>query len=79
MARKSKPRKAPLPPAVTLAWVRYFAGRTLQMVGMLVVTAAAVLFFGADAERRMLLFTGVGALLFVTGWLLAKKRPPQVD
>lgn len=70
-------RKEPLPAAVTLAWLRYFAGRTLMMVGMLVVTAAAALFFGADAERRMLVFTGTGALLFVTGWLLSKKRPPR--
>ena len=68
--------KKPLPIAVTLAWIRYFAGRTLMMLGMLVVTGAAALFFGADAERRMLVFTAVGAALFVTGWLLSKKRPP---
>ena len=47
-----------------------------MMAGMLVVTGAAALFFGADAERRMLVFTGAGAALFVTGWLLSKKRPP---
>ena len=79
MAKKTKPPKKPLSTAVTLAWVRYFTGRTLQMVGMLVVTAAAALFFGADAERRMLVFTGTGALLFAVGWLLSKKRPPEVD
>lgn len=79
MAKKMKSRKEALPTAVTLAWLRYFAGRTLQMAGLLVVTGAATLFFGADAERRMLVFTGAGALLFVTGWWLAKKRPPQVD
>lgn len=73
----AKRGREPLPTAVTLAWVRYFAGRTLMMVGMLVVTAAAALFFGADAERRMLVFTGVGALLFVIGRLLSKKRPPE--
>lgn len=76
MGRTKDPRRQPLPTAVTLAWLRYFAGRTLQMVGMLVVTAAAALFFGADAERRMLVFTGAGALLFAVGWLLAKKEPP---
>ncbi len=74
---KQKPRKEPLPTAVTLAWIRYFAGRTLMMVGMLVVTGAAALFFGADAERRMLVFTGTGALLFGAGWLLSRKRPPE--
>ena len=57
----AKRRREPLPTAVTLAWIRYFAGRTLMMVGMLVVTGAAALFFGADAERRMLAFTGTGA------------------
>ena len=77
MAKKTKVRQERLPTAVTLAWIRYFAGRTLMMVGMLVVTGAAALFFGADAERRMLVFTGVGATLFVTGWLLSKKRPPE--
>ena len=39
---------------------------------MLVVTGAAALFFGADAERRMLVF-----MLFVVGRLLSKKRPPE--
>lgn len=72
-----KSRREPLPTAVTLAWVRYFAGRTLMMVGMLVVTGAAALFFGADAERRMLVFTATGALLFIVGRLLSKKRPPR--
>ena len=47
------------------------------MAGMLLVTAAAALFFGADAERRMLLVTGAGALVFIAGWYLAKKRPPD--
>lgn len=76
MTAAPKRRREPLPTAVTLAWIRYFAGRTLMMAGMLVVTGAAALFFGADAERRMLVFTGAGALLFVSGWLLSKKRPP---
>ncbi len=84
MARRQRLRKPrgrhfgrkPLPSAVTLAWVRYFAGRTLQLAGMLLVTAAAALFFGADAERRMLAATGAGALVFVLGWWMARKRPP---
>ena len=50
MAGKVRSSKRRLPVAVTLAWVRYFAGRTLQLAGMLVVTGAAALFFGADAE-----------------------------
>ena len=73
MTPAAKRRREPLPTAVTLAWLRYFAGRTLMR---LVVTGAAALFFGADAERRMLVFTATGAVLFVLGWLLSKKRPP---
>ena len=73
MARSGQQKE--LPAEVTFAWIRYFLGRSLQLVGMLLVTGAAVLFFGADAERRMLAFTGLGAVFFVVGWLLAKKRP----
>ena len=78
MKRKSESRR-PLSTAAKLGWARYFAGRTLQMVGMLIVTGAAALFFGADAERRMLIFTAAGAATFIAGWLLAKKRPPAED
>ena len=73
MARSGQQKE--LAPEVTFAWIRYFLGRSLQFVGMLLVTGAAVLVFGADAERRMLAFTGLGALLFAVGWVLAKKRP----
>ena len=61
---------------VTLDWVRYFAGRLLQMVGLLVLTGAMALFFGAEEmERRMLAAAGVAAAFFAGGWLLSKKRP----
>lgn len=68
-----------LPRPVLLAWLRYYAGRGLQLAGILFVTSAGVLFFGADAERRMLVTTGVGAALFLGGWLLAKRKPPMED
>ena len=62
---------------LTLGWIRYYAGRTLQMVGLLIVTGAMALFFGAEKmERPMLTATGIAGAFFVTGWLLSKKRPP---
>ncbi len=68
-----------LPPEVTLGWIRYFAGRALQQVGILLVTGAAALFFGANAERRMLAFTAAGAAVFLVGRLLSRKPPPSPD
>ncbi len=81
-AKKTRPRPPreglqSLPPSVLLAWGRYYVGRGLQLAGILFVTSAAVLFFGADAERRMLVTTGIGAALFLVGRLLSKKKPPQ--
>lgn len=69
--------KRPEPEApVTLDWVRYFAGRLLQMVGLLALTGAMALFFGAEQmERRMLAATAVAAAFFAGGWLLSRKRP----
>lgn len=62
--------------AFALDWVRYFAGRLLQMVGLLALTGAMALFFGAERmERRMLAATGVAAAFFVVGRLLSRKRP----
>lgn len=74
-AKRPANRPEPEAPA-TLDWIRYFAGRLLQMVGLLVLTGAMALFFGAEQmERRMLAATGVAAAFFVVGWLLSKKRP----
>lgn len=75
--RPARPAKPPEPEApVALDWIRYFAGRLLQMVGLLVLTGAMALFFGAEQmERRMLAAAGVAAAFFVGGWLLSRKRP----
>ena len=86
MSRRRRGRPKPrrdglqsLPTPVLFAWLRYYAGRALQLAGILFVTSAGVLFFGADAERRMLVTTGVGAALFLGGWLLARRPPPPTD
>ncbi len=57
------------------SWTRYYLGRSLQLGGMLVVTGAMALFFGSTEMRPMLAATGAGGVLFVLGWLLAKKKP----
>ena len=59
-----------------LGWVRYYAGRSFQFAGMLVVTGSMALFFGTTEMRPMLAATGLGSALFVIGWLLSKRRPP---
>ncbi len=61
--------------AFRLGWIRYYVGRTLQLLGMFVVTGAMALFFGSTGMRPMLAATGVGSALFVAGWLLAKRKP----
>lgn len=74
--RPVRPERPEPEAAVTLEWVRYFAGRLLQMVGLLALTGAMALFFGAEQmERRMLAATAVAAAFFVGGWMLSRKRP----
>lgn len=57
------------------AWLVYYVGRALQIFGMLLVTLAAVNFFGTSQMRPMLAMTGAGAAFFVVGWLFAKDDP----
>jgi len=77
VAAKRRRAERPEPEAaVPLDWIRYFAGRLLQMVGLLVLTGAMALFFGAEQmERRMLAAAAVAAAFFAGGWLLSRKRP----
>ncbi|MFQ5792137.1 MAG: hypothetical protein ACE5JI_16830 [Acidobacteriota bacterium] len=56
-------------------WLRYYFGRTLELVGLFLVTASMILFFGSHEMRPMLAVTGAGAGLFVVGWLAARKNP----
>ncbi len=56
-------------------WSVYYAGRALELAGLLVVSWAMVVFFGSRAMRPMLAVTGVGMALFILGWLLARRNP----
>jgi hypothetical protein len=55
--------------------VLYYLGRLLQVTGLLVTLVAATAFFGTPDTLAMLRMMLVGVLLFVPGWLLARRDP----
>jgi hypothetical protein len=55
----------------------YFLGRLLQVTGLLVTLVAATAFFGTPSTTAMLRLMLVGVLIFVPGWLLARREPPD--
>jgi len=54
----------------------YWLGRLLQVTGLLVTLVAATAFFGTPSTLAMLRMMLVGVLLFVPGWMMAR-RPPS--
>jgi hypothetical protein len=68
-----KPR--PRAHGLTPAWLRYFLGRLLQVIGLLTTLVAATAFFGTPSTIAMLRMMMVGVCLFVPGWLLARTDP----
>ena len=58
-------------------WIRYYLGRGLELVGLFLVTASIVLFFGSTEMRPMLALSGAGGVVFFIGWLAARKNPGQ--
>jgi hypothetical protein len=54
----------------------YWLGRFLQVTGLLVTLVAATAFFGTPSTLAMLRMMLVGVLLFVPGWMMAR-RPPS--
>ena len=59
----------------TRAWTLYFLGRVLQVTGLMVTLVAATAFFGTPSTIAMLRMMLVGVLIFLPGWLLARKDP----
>ena len=57
------------------AWLVYILGRVLQVTGLVVTLVAATAFFGTPSTIAMLRMMLVGVLLFVPGWLLARRDP----
>ena len=58
-----------------LPWLLYMLGRVLQVTGLMVTLVAATAFFGTPSTIAMLRMMLVGVLLFVPGWLLARRDP----
>ena len=56
-------------------WLLYVLGRVLQVTGLVVTLVAATAFFGTPSTVAMLRMMLVGVLLFVPGWLLARRDP----
>ena len=56
-------------------WVRYYAGRFLQVTGLMVALVAATAFFGSESTTRMLRMMLAGVGFFLPGWLLARRDP----
>jgi uncharacterized membrane protein YjjP (DUF1212 family) len=53
----------------------YLFGRFLQVTGLLVTLVAATAFFGTPSTIAMLRMMLAGVMLFVPGWLLARRDP----
>lgn len=51
----------------------YHLGRLLQVTGLLVTLVAATAFFGTESTTAMLRMMLIGVLVFVPGWLLARR------
>ena len=64
--------KGPTPWALAVYWI----GRLMQVTGLLVTLVAATAFFGTPSTLAMLRMMLVGVLLFVPGWIMAR-RPPS--
>ena len=56
-------------------WLLYVLGRVLQVTGLVVTLVAATAFFGTPSTVAMLRMMLVGVLLFLPGWLLARRGP----
>ena len=56
-------------------WSRYYIGRSLELLGLFLVTGAMFLFFGSAEMRPMLALTGAGGFVFFLGWLIARNNP----
>lgn len=56
-------------------WLLYGLGRLLQVTGLVVTLVAATAFFGTPSTVAMLRMMLAGVLIFVPGWLLARRDP----
>ena len=59
----------------TWPWVIYGLGRLLQVTGLVVTLVAATAFFGTPSTVAMLRMMLAGVLIFLPGWVLARRDP----
>ena len=67
--------KGATPWALTVYWL----GRLLQVTGLVVTLVAATAFFGTPSTLAMLRMMLVGILLFIPGWMMARRTPGAPD
>ena len=61
--------------AVRRPWIRFYAGRLLQVTGLTITLVAATAFFFSSSITAMLKMMVVGVCFFLPGWLLARRNP----
>lgn len=57
------------------AWARYYAGRLLQITGLVTTLVAATAFFGSSSLTAMLKLMLAGVCVFLAGYALSRKDP----
>ena len=62
-------------PAGGRRWTLYALGRLLQVTGLVVTLVAATAFFGTPSTTAMLRMMLAGVVIFIPGWLLARRDP----
>jgi hypothetical protein len=65
------------PPVNMLRWLAYYFGRLLQVTGLLVTLIAATQFFGTRHMTAMLRMMLIGVVIFIPGWLIARRDPQR--
>jgi hypothetical protein len=71
---RAKLRSTPKKPGAG-AWARFYLGRFLQVLGLVITLFAATAFFGTPSTIAMLRMMLIGVCVFVPGWLLARNEP----
>jgi len=66
-------RLRPSPGGSSRSWARFFVGRLLQVTGLMLTLVAATAFFGTPSTTAMLRLMLVGVVVFIPGWLLARR------
>jgi hypothetical protein len=56
-------------------WFVYLLGRLLQVTGLVITLVAGTAYFGSESTTAMLKMMLVGVLVFLPGWLLARREP----